>query len=137
MESGCKSRLFLGENRSDRQPLPQMPPLETRFGLSWEKNDWTATGLMRIVSSQHRVAINDGNVVGKDFGSSAGFTIFSVNTAYRVNDHVKLSAGVDNLFDRNYSEHLNLAGNSGFGYSSNQPVNEPGRTFWAKLNLTF
>lgn len=126
-----------GENRSDRQPLPQMPPLETRFGLSWEKNDWTATGLMRIVSSQHRVAINDGNVVGKDFGSSAGFTIFSVNTAYRVNDHVKLSAGVDNLFDRNYSEHLNLAGNSGFGYSSNQPVNEPGRTFWAKLNLTF
>ena len=50
---------------------------------------------------------------------------------------MKLSAGVDNLFDKTYSEHLNLAGNSGFGYSSNQPVNEPGRTFWAKVNVTF
>ncbi|MCW2255583.1 iron complex outermembrane receptor protein [Providencia alcalifaciens] len=126
-----------GENRSDSQPLPQMPPLESRFGLSWEKNDWTTTGLVRMVSRQHRVAINDGNVVGKDFSSSSGFTIFSLNTAYRINDHVKLSAGADNLFDKNYSEHLNLAGNSGFGYSSNAPVNEPGRTFWAKMNLTF
>lgn len=126
-----------GENRSDSQPLPQLPPLESRFGLSWEKNDWTTTGLVRMVSRQHHVAINDGNVVGKDFSSSSGFTIFSLNTAYHINGHVKLSAGVDNLLDKNYSEHLNLAGNSGFGYSSNDPVNEPGRTFWAKMNLTF
>lgn len=126
-----------GENRTDGKALPQMPPLESRFGLSWEKGDWTTTGLVRIVSRQSRVAINDGNVVGKDFSKSAGFTIFSLNTAYKVNENVKLSAGVDNLFDKTYSEHLNLAGNSGFGYSSNVPVNEPGRTFWAKLNVTF
>ncbi|EPL9569206.1 TonB-dependent copper receptor [Providencia rettgeri] len=126
-----------GENRTDGKALPQMPPLESRFGLSWEKGDWTTTGLVRVVSRQSRVAINDGNVVGKDFSKSAGFTIFSLNTAYKVNENVKLSAGVDNLFDKTYSEHLNLAGNSGFGYSSNVPVNEPGRTFWAKLNVTF
>ncbi|OAT48767.1 outer membrane receptor FepA [Providencia heimbachae] len=126
-----------GENRTDGTPLPQMPPLESRFGLSWEKGDWVTTGLMRVVSRQNRVAINDGNVVGKDFSRSAGFTIFSLNTAYNVNKDVKLSAGVDNVFDKTYSEHLNLAGNSGFGYSSNTPVNEPGRTFWAKVNLTF
>lgn len=126
-----------GENRTDGKALPQMPPLESRFGLSWEKGDWTTTGLVRVVSRQSRVAINDGNVVGKDFSKSAGFTIFSFNTAYKVNENMKLSAGVDNLFDKTYSEHLNLAGNSGFGYSSNVPVNEPGRTFWAKLNVTF
>lgn len=126
-----------GENRTDGKALPQMPPLETRFGLSWKKGDWTTTGLMRVVSRQSRVAINDGNVVGKDFSKSAGFTLFSLNTAYKVNESVKLSAGVDNLFDKTYSEHLNLAGNSGFGYSSNVPVNEPGRTFWAKVNVTF
>ncbi|MEQ4674305.1 TonB-dependent copper receptor [Providencia vermicola] len=126
-----------GENRTDGKALPQMPPLESRFGLSWEKGDWTTTGLVRVVSRQNRVAINDGNVVGKDFSKSAGFTIFSLNTAYKVDENVKLSAGVDNLFDKTYSEHLNLAGNSGFGYSSNMPVNEPGRTFWAKVNVTF
>ncbi|MEY0765495.1 MULTISPECIES: TonB-dependent copper receptor [Providencia] len=126
-----------GENRTDGKALPQMPPLESRFGLSWEKGDWTTTGLVRVVSRQNRVAINDGNVVGKDFSKSAGFTIFSLNTAYKINENMKLSAGVDNLFDKTYSEHLNLAGNSGFGYSSNVPVNEPGRNFWAKMNVTF
>lgn len=125
------------QNTDDHQPLPQIPPLEARLGLTWEKGDWSSTGLLRLVSSQHRVAINEGNVVGKDFDSSAGFAIFSANAAYRINQYVKFSAGVDNLFDKTYSEHLNLAGNSSFGYSANTPVNEPGRTFWAKMNVTF
>ncbi|CAH6086851.1 MAG: TonB-dependent copper receptor [Citrobacter koseri] len=126
-----------GRNTDDHQPLPQIPPLEARLGLTWERGDWSSTGLLRLVSSQHRVAINEGNVVGKDFDSSAGFAIFSANAAYRLNKSVKLSAGVDNLFDKAYSEHLNLAGNSSFGYSANTSVNEPGRTFWGKVNVTF
>lgn len=126
-----------GENTSDHQPLPQIAPLETRFGLTWEQGDWSSTGLLRLVSSQRRVALNEGNVVGKDFDKSAGFAIFSANAAYRLNKVIKLSAGVDNLFNKTYSEHLNLAGNSSFGYSSNTPVNEPGRTFWGKVNVTF
>lgn len=126
-----------GRNIDDHQPLPQIPPLEARLGLTWERGDWSSTGLLRLVSSQHRVAINEGNVVGKDFDSSAGFAIFSANAAYRLNKSVKLSAGVDNLFDKAYSEHLNLAGNSSFGYSANTSVNEPGRTFWGKVNVTF
>ncbi|MEQ9861082.1 TonB-dependent copper receptor [Pectobacterium cacticida] len=126
-----------GKNTDDHQPLPQIPPLEARLGLTWEKGDWSSAGLLRIVSAQHRTDNNNGNVVGKDFDHSAGFAVFSANAAYRVNKHVKLSAGVDNLFDKAYSEHLNLAGNSSFGYSANTSVNEPGRTFWAKLNVTF
>ncbi len=125
------------ENSDENQPLPQTPPLEARAGLTWEKGDWTSTGLLRMVSPQHRVAINEGNVVGKDFDSSAGFAIVSANAAYKINPHLRLSSGVDNLLDKTYSEHLNLAGNSSFGYSTNTPINEPGRTFWAKMNLTF
>ncbi|MGV3346200.1 TonB-dependent copper receptor [Enterobacteriaceae bacterium LUAb1] len=126
-----------GENIDDHQPLPQIPPLEARLGLTQEKGDWSNTGLLRLVSSQHRIAINEGNVVGKDFDNSTGFAIFSASTAYKVNKIVRVSAGVDNLFDKTYSEHLNLAGNSSFGYSANTSVNEPGRTFWGKLNVTF
>lgn len=126
-----------GKNTSNHQPLPQTPPLEARLGLTWEQGDWSSTGLLRLVSSQNRVAINEGNVVGKDFNSSPGFAVFSANAAYKVNKYVKISAGVDNLFDKTYSEHLNLAGNSSFGYSANTSVNESGRTFWGKINLTF
>lgn len=126
-----------GKNTDNQQPLPQIPPLEARLGLTWEKNDWSSTALLRLVSHQHRVALNEGNVVGKDFDNSAGFAVFSANAAYRVNTHLKVSVGVDNLFDKTYSEHLNLAGNSSFGYSASTAVNEPGRTFWGKINVTF
>ncbi|MCE9733054.1 TonB-dependent copper receptor [Pectobacterium sp. IFB5596] len=125
------------KNTDDHRPLPQIPPLEARLGLSWEKGNWSSAGLLRLVSQQNRVAVNEGNVVGKDFDNSSGFAIFSANAAYRVNQHVKLSTGVDNVFNTTYSEHLNLAGNSSFGYSANTSVNEPGRTYWAKVNITF
>ena len=49
---------------------------------------------------------------------------------------MQLSAGVDNLFDRRYSEHLNLAGNADFGYPAmSVRINEPGRNLWLKLNI--
>ena len=126
-----------GKNTSNHRPLPQIPPLEARLGLTFETGDWSSTALWRLVSSQHRVAINEGNVVGKDFADSAGFGVLSANVAYKVTKQVKVSAGIDNLLNKAYSEHLNLAGNSGFGYSANTSLNEPGRTLWAKLNVTF
>ncbi len=51
--------------------------------------------------------------------------------------NVKLSAGVDNLFDKDYTEHLNKAGDAGFGFSANETVPEPGRTFWTKVDFSF
>ncbi|PRD13470.1 TonB-dependent copper receptor [Pantoea coffeiphila] len=126
-----------GKNRSDNTALPQMPPLDARLGLGWENGPFSTSALLRMVSHQDRIALNQGNVVGKDFGRSAGFSIFSANAAWQFNPQLKLSAGVDNIFNQAYSEHLNLAGNSSFGYSSNTPVNEPGRTWWAKVNVKF
>ena len=43
-------------------------------------------------------------MVGQDFGDSAGFGVLSLNAAYRVSQQVKLSAGVDNLLDKNYAQ---------------------------------
>ncbi|AHM71550.1 TonB-dependent copper receptor [Yersinia hibernica] len=126
-----------GENTSNNRPLPQIPPLEARLGLTFEAGDWSSTALWRLVSSQQRIALNEGNVVGKDFADSAGFGVLSANVAYKVTPQVKISTGVDNLLNKAYSEHLNMAGNSGFGYSANTQLNEPGRTLWAKLNVTF
>ena len=127
-----------GENRSDGQPLPQMPPLEARLGLSYEQNDWSAGALWRVVAEQSRVDEGAGNVVGQDIGSSAGFGVFSLNGAYRLNGQVKLSVGVDNLFDKAYAEHLNLAGNSAFGFPADPvAINEPGRSLWAKVDFDF
>ncbi|MBK3756535.1 TonB-dependent copper receptor [Stutzerimonas frequens] len=129
-----------GENRSDDRALPQIPPLEGRLGLTCERDNWSTSGLWRVVAAQGRVAENQGTVVGKDFDESAGFGVLAVNGAYRVNQHFKLSAGIDNLLDKNYSEHLNLAGSAGFadyGLEPTSRVNEPGRTYWARVDMSF
>ncbi|MGE4406533.1 TonB-dependent copper receptor [Pseudomonas sp.] len=129
-----------GKNRSDDRAMPQIPPLEGRLGLTYERDNWSTSGLWRVVASQGRVAENQGTVVGKDFDESAGFGVLAVNGAYRLNKHFKLSAGVDNLLDKNYSEHLNLAGSAGFadyGLDATSRVNEPGRTYWARVDMSF
>ncbi|MCP1481126.1 iron complex outermembrane receptor protein [Pseudomonas chlororaphis] len=128
-----------GKNSSDGSPLPQMPPLDARFGLTYSADNWSAGALWRVVAAQNRIDENKGNVVGKDFGKSGGFGVFSLNGAYRINKNLKVSTGVDNLFGKAYAEHLNLAGNAGFGYPANDPqaINEPGRTLWTKVDLSF
>ncbi|MDU4250801.1 TonB-dependent copper receptor [Pseudomonas sp.] len=128
-----------GKNTTDDAALPQMPPLEARFGLTYEEGDWSAGGLWRVVAHQGRIAENQGNVVGYDFDESPGFAVFSLNGAYKLSKNLKVSTGVDNLFDKDYAEHLNLAGNAGFGYPANDPeaIHEPGRTFWTKVDFSF
>ena len=128
-----------GKNTTDGKALPQMPPLDTRLGLTYSEDDWSAGALWRVVARQDRIDRNAGNVVGKDYGKSAGFGVFSLNGAYRINKNLKVSAGVDNLLDKNYSEHLNMAGNAGYGYPSSDPtaINEPGRTLWTKVDVSF
>jgi iron complex outermembrane receptor protein len=126
-----------GANRTDHTPLPQIPPLEARLSLSYENGPWAAGAQWRLAASQRRVAIGEGNVVGQDFGPSAGLGIVSLNASYAFNKRAKLILGVDNLFNKTYSEHLNVAGDAGLGFPASTPVNEPGRTWWARLNVKF
>ncbi|MFG6176033.1 TonB-dependent copper receptor [Halomonas sp. THAF12] len=126
-----------GHNAGDDEPLPQIPPLEARFGLTYERHDVSLGALWRLVAPQHRIALEKGNVVGQDLGDAAGFGVFSLNGTYRLDPRFTLSAGVDNLFDKTYSEHLNLAGSAGFGYPAETRVNDPGRMLWTRLDFHF
>lgn len=118
--------------------LPQTPPLEARLNAAYDNKRWSVGALLRAVSAQDRVSPGYGNVVGQDLGESAGFAVFSLNGGYRFTDRLQLAMGIDNIFDRAYSEHLNLAGNSAFGYPADSVrINEPGRSAWLKLNYKY
>jgi len=122
------------DNRDTGAALPQIPPLDARFTLAYDNTRWSAGALLRVVDGQGRVAPGQGNVVGQDLGKSAGFAVLSLNGTYRLSSQISLAAGIDNLFDRDYAEHLNLAGSADFGYPANPVrINEPGRTAWVKL----
>ncbi|WP_080411447.1 TonB-dependent copper receptor [Burkholderia ubonensis] len=124
-----------GQNAATGAPLPQIPPLDARFGVEYKRGPWSAGGLWRVVAAQHRVAVDEGNVAGKDFGPSAGFGVLSLHAGYAISKTMDLAVGVDNLLDKAYAEHLNLAGNAGFGFPANTPLMEPGRTAWARLSI--
>ncbi|MET0289614.1 MAG: TonB-dependent copper receptor [Pseudoxanthomonas sp.] len=127
-----------GENRSDGTPLPQMPPLDAKLSASWERQRWSAGASLRVVSAQSRVSAGQGNVSGRDLGRTGGFATFALNAGYRIGEAWRVTAGVDNLFDRDYAEHLNLSGSADFGYPADPVrIHEPGRTAWLKLNFSY
>jgi iron complex outermembrane receptor protein len=126
-----------GGNRSDDLPLAQMPPLEVRTGLNYEDPRWSAGLLWRVVQEQDRYAVNQGNIVGQDLGRTDGFGVLSLNAAWRPTGDVLLSAGIDNLFDKAYAEHLSRGGALVTGFEQTTRVNEPGRTLWLKVGASF
>lgn len=123
-----------GENRSQGRPLGQITPMEARGSIAYETQKWSASILGRGVRGQHRIAPGQGNVVGRDLEGSRGFSTWAINTSWHLNKQWLLSAGVDNVFNRLYSEHLNRTGSVDFGYPADPiRINEPGRTLWLKL----
>jgi iron complex outermembrane receptor protein len=126
-----------GENDTDDLPLAQMPPLELRTGLNYAGAQWSAGLLWRAVADQDRYALRQGNIVGQDLGPTGGFGVLSLNAAWRPSDGVLVSAGVDNLFDKTYAEHLSRSGAMVPGYEQTVRVNEPGRTLWLKVGGSF
>ena len=123
-----------GENETDRSPLAQIPPLEARLGVNYQRNAWSVGSLARWVADQERFVIDQGNIVGQDLGRTEGFATLAVNAAWRSRQGVLLSAGVDNLFDRVYAEHLSRGGAMLAGYTRTTRVNEPGRTMWLRVS---
>jgi iron complex outermembrane receptor protein len=121
-----------GTNRTDDLPLAQMPPLELRTGIGYDDGRWSAGALARLVSAQKRVAPGQGTIVGQDLGPTGGYAVFALHAGWRATRALEISAGVDNLLDRTYAEHLSRGGAEVSGFERFARVNEPGRVVWLK-----
>lgn len=124
-----------GENDSDNEPLAQMPPLEGSLGLNYDDGTYSGGMLVRAVDRQDRVDEGSGTIYGTDIGETAGFAVLSINGGYRPQEGVLLTAGIDNLLDKTYAEHLAM-GSADAGAVTGR-VNEPGRTYWLKASARF
>jgi iron complex outermembrane receptor protein len=111
--------------------------LETRIGLNYDDKVWSIGGLLRGVAAQKRVAVNQGNIAGQDIAVSGGFSVLSLNGGWRANKSVQVTAGVDNMFNKTYAEHISRAGAMVSGYTQTTRVNEIGRNVWIKGNFDF
>lgn len=125
-----------GTNETDGTYMAQIPPLELRLGVYYQNATWSAGAFWRAADEQERVDINKGNIVGQDIGASDSFNVFSLNAGWRAHKNLLITSGIDNLFDETYAEHISRAGAMIAGYDQTIRINEPGRTWWLKVQLT-
>ena len=115
---GSRQGTFFGRGAFSQtigqEPLPQIPPLESRLGIRFHEAEfepsWTIEFSVRIVDNQDRVA--DRSLLEK---ATPGFTTFDIRGYWRPNDRLSFAFGVLNLTDKHYREHLdNRGGNQLF-----------------------
>jgi len=68
---------------------------------------------------------------------SKAFNTLALNGTYKSTDAVDVSMGVDNVLDKTYTEHLNKAGASMFGYGASEQFNNIGRNYWMRMSMKF
>ena len=116
---------FFGQ--SPTEPLPGIVPLESRVGFRLhEPNEWQRWAVefsARIVDNQSLVA---STLLEKP---TPGFTTYDLRGYWQATKSLLLVAGVENLTNKHYREHLDLR--TGHG------VFQPGRSFYVGSELVY
>lgn len=126
------ARLFGGgDDRSGvtlpkEEALPGITPLETRLGFLLQdpspEQRWGLELSSRLVDDQHRIAATLEEI------ATPGFTTYDMRYYVR-SGHWLLTAGVENLTNKFYREHID--------YRSGLGVYRPGRTIYTGLECTY
>lgn len=124
-------------NQTDNRAIAQTPPLEGRATLGYSQQKFNASAVLLFAASQPRVDTDSASGIpgqGLDLQQTSGWGVINLQADYAYSDTLKFKAGIDNLLDNNYHQHLNRA--SAFDPEQIQ-VNEPGRALWVGATLTF
>ena len=89
-----------GERRDIDDDLYRIAPPSLTAGLTWEAQDWSATLETRAVAEQDKVSVTNLEA------ETPGYVTLSLYGDWQVTEGVRLSAGVENLFDRVTRDHL-------------------------------
>lgn len=117
-----------GQNLVIGEPLPEMPPLNATVLLQYqpvESSSWVELE-GRFVARQSRISASFLE------RNTPGFAVFSLRGGTQLFDHLVLTAGVTNIFDRAFYEHLNR-----MSTMEGRPILEPGRAFAVNLQFVY
>ncbi len=89
-----------GKRRDVNDNLYRIAPLTARTALNFIQPKWRIAFEAETVAAQHNVSIENNEQ------RTAGYTLFHLRGQYQPNDTFRLSAGINNLFDRFYRDHL-------------------------------
>jgi iron complex outermembrane receptor protein len=111
------------------EPLPEIAPLDARIGLSGIFFSGTLRPRLaaRFVADQKRVSVEYGEIETPDF------FLLNFDLDYAITNNWKFQAGINNILDVTYYEHLtrSTAG------ANPLPLNAAGRNLFVACNFTF
>jgi outer membrane receptor protein involved in Fe transport len=108
----AKAKYVQGTDQGIHAPLPSIPPLEGTVGCRWhdcDKQKWEFEVGERMVTAQNRlgeILIVDVPTVVEE--RTPGFATTYLRGYYNWSKDMKLVAGIDNVLNRSYQEHLDL-----------------------------
>ncbi len=109
------ARYIYGRDQEINAPLPGIYPFDTRIGVRLQDpcggKRWGSEFFARIVDDQDQLGVlrvTNTQVTDTFELRTPGFTVYNIRGYYNVNDNFNIIGGVDNLFDKQYLEHLDL-----------------------------
>lgn len=115
-----------GQDLERGEALPEIPPLDFRYTLSgsYLKNKLRPEATLRHVLAQNRIS--------EEFGETKtpSFTLLDAQVSYQALGFLNLRAGVQNLLDAAYYEHLNR-----FVATMARPIYAPGRNWFVGVTV--
>jgi len=100
-----------GKRKDINDNLYRIAPARGTVSLTYEGGDWYVRGESRLVAAQDKVSATNSEA------RTAGYAIFNLYAGWWIGPRVKLTAGVENLFNRYYEDHL-----AGYNRISNSDV---------------
>jgi iron complex outermembrane receptor protein len=111
------ARYIYGRDQEIDAPLPGIYPFDSRIGLRLHDRNggrrWGIEGIARIVNDQDQlgeIRIGSTQIVGVAPVEllTPGFTVYNIRGYYNLTNNFNVVAGIDNVFDKQYLEHLDL-----------------------------
>lgn len=121
-----------GERRDIKDDLYRIAPLNADVTLQYTNAKWNSAVIWRVYDKQDHVSATNNEV------ATAGYSVLGLTTNYSPTDKLTIQAGVENLLDKYFLDHLS-------GYSrvvnSDIPLGTripgTGRSLWVSANFRF
>ncbi len=118
-----------GERRDIDDDLYRIAPLSSIVGLSYVTDSWKAT-----LEGVFATAQNDVSVTNEET-KSAGYGYANLYGTYDVAEGIKVTGGVNNIFDKVYADHTNGINRArGSDVAVGDRIPGPGRSFFMRLS---
>ncbi|MBN3809064.1 TonB-dependent hemoglobin/transferrin/lactoferrin family receptor [Paraburkholderia sp. Ac-20347] len=116
--------------------IMSVPPLAAVLGIKYRADDRWFVGADVTYNSRRNTS--DVNTSSTKYFSTPSYTIVDLHAGYKITQHVSVTAGINNLFNRKYwrwSDVRDLSGSS--SYATLNAYTAPGRNFNVGMKIDF